>query len=180
VMTIIRPDVFFIHKDKRTELPMLTDQMGFICAKEQVESVLKGFLEFCNYYGDKEISRYNQELHEEHMSPNRPRENDKPPKPPKKGYVYLIKAENGLTKIGETISPKKRYSSIKTAVPMDTEFLFAVKTNNAPGLEEKLHEKFSNKREMGEWFRLSEKDIDNTKQHFTSLGYEIVGSEVVG
>ncbi len=175
----MRCDVFFVRHDEETGLPILTDQMGFIYTKEDASPVWEGFLRFLEYYSDGKARKHNKDLYEHYFSDMRRKEGKKQ-KTNKDGYVYFIKAENGLTKIGETISPKSRYSNIKSMVPMYTEFLFAVKTDNAPGLEEKLHEKFSNKREMGEWFRLSEKDIDSTKQHFKSLGYEMVGSEVVG
>ena len=75
------------------------------------------------------------------------------------GYVYIIKAENGLYKIGKSITPTSRISTLRTASPVDVQMYRIFKSSDYHYAEEVLHDQFSEKRERGEWFRLSEEDL---------------------
>ena len=64
-------------------------------------------------------------------------------------YVYFFESE-GRFKIGRSVNPYKRYSSIKTHSPFPVEFVLAFR---APKIVEKiLHEYFKDYRSHGEWF----------------------------
>jgi len=84
--------------------------------------------------------------------------------PSLKGYVYLIRADNGLFKIGKTGNPKNRLKSLNTGSPCELRYVSIIKTDNMDDLEERLHYHFSNKRIRGEWFALTDEDVDRISQ----------------
>lgn len=75
------------------------------------------------------------------------------------GAVYLIKSGE-FYKIGKTINYKRRYPEIKLQLPFDTEEVHIILTNNINFLEKHWHLRFKNKRKNGEWFKLSDKDVE--------------------
>lgn len=75
------------------------------------------------------------------------------------GFVYLIFADNGLTKIGLARNVKMRLDTLKTASPCHLTLLHSIKTNRAESLETELHINFASKRIRGEWFNLSNLEI---------------------
>lgn len=75
------------------------------------------------------------------------------------GYIYVLKAENGLYKIGKTKNVKKRISAIKTASPVKIEIHLLFQSSDMNKAEGMLHEMFSEFREIGEWFRIGEKEF---------------------
>jgi hypothetical protein len=78
-------------------------------------------------------------------------------------YVYLLQYPTGECKIGLTSSPNSRLSNFQTSCPYHLEFIALIKTHGASSLEHSLHIKFAAKRLRGEWFNLSEEDIDYIK-----------------
>lgn len=75
-------------------------------------------------------------------------------------YVYLIKAANGLVKIGVTRDINKRFSKIKSGSPIDVELIGSVLTATGRELERRLHQEFEAKRIRGEWFALDDQDVN--------------------
>lgn len=74
------------------------------------------------------------------------------------GYVYIIRA-NGLYKIGSTQDLNRRLMQLRTACP----FLERVQTITCYAYretEKELHRLFARERVAGEWFVLSENDLD--------------------
>lgn len=82
------------------------------------------------------------------------------------GYVYFLKAENGLTKIGCTNDVEKRMRAISTMSPERLQLIGVIKTNHKYKLESKLHDKYDNKRKHGEWFSLSDSELVAAKRNF--------------
>lgn len=76
------------------------------------------------------------------------------------GYVYLIMAENGLTKIGKTKNITQRIHTIKTSSPEKIEVYRVYKSTDYHKLEKVLHMTFKDNRVLGEWFNLSEDDFE--------------------
>lgn len=74
-------------------------------------------------------------------------------KTPDKGYVYLGRYDNGLTKIGMTTHPKTRdrYDSFK--------IFHAIRTDQKTLVEKRLHIHYQKQCMSGEVFRLSDRDI---------------------
>lgn len=78
------------------------------------------------------------------------------------GYVYVLKdtSHSGQYKIGRTSHPKTRINNFSVELPIQTEILAILKTNDAASLERRLHDKFALYRTHGEWFELNEIHID--------------------
>lgn len=82
--------------------------------------------------------------------------------PRKNGFVYLMRNNRNLfTKIGFSKNPSFRERTLQSEEP-DIEIIF-----QCPGtieLEGECHYRFSAYRVRGEWFRLSEIDIEEAKE----------------
>lgn len=75
------------------------------------------------------------------------------------GVIYLAKCQD-FYKIGHTTSdPMQRLSTLQTGNPFRVELVGTIP--GTIGQERGLHHKFARKRERGEWFRLSQEDIDS-------------------
>lgn len=74
---------------------------------------------------------------------------------PQHEYVYFLKADNGLIKIGKTKDINNRITQLNPKLPYDLKLLHTIKTNYPYKLEGFLHKIFSDKRKKGEWFDLS-------------------------
>jgi len=103
-----------------------------------------------------------------------------PPPPPTKspeperevGYVYLLRADNGLIKIGKTKSLKNRLDHFTVKLPYELHLIGVVKSERYGEIERELHDRFHNKRKRGEWFDLSEKDIEAIKEKYGLISLE--------
>jgi predicted GIY-YIG superfamily endonuclease len=76
-------------------------------------------------------------------------------------FVYLMKnTRNGYTKIGISKNPKHREKTLQSEEP-EIDLIWKKEIPNAIGREIELHKKYSDKRIRGEWFDLTEQDIQN-------------------
>jgi hypothetical protein len=73
--------------------------------------------------------------------------------------VYVLRADNGLVKIGQTKRPKDRFRTFNTGLPYDLECIHLIEHNDFLELEVYLHSRFERNRVRGEWFRLSDEEI---------------------
>ena len=80
--------------------------------------------------------------------------------PKEHGYIYVLKADNGLYKIGRSKTPTERIRSLETKLPYELETVLILESGNYIQLELDLHQHFSNKRKQGEWFILGPEDIE--------------------
>lgn len=81
----------------------------------------------------------------------------------KKGFVYVLQSPTGAYKIGRTKSPEDRLKTFSVKLPFEVEYTCLIKAEDMYSAEKRLHEKFSEKRINGEWFKLNENDIDYIK-----------------
>lgn len=72
-------------------------------------------------------------------------------------YVYLFRHSNGLTKIGLSKDPRKRE---KTLQAEDPRLHMLAYRKGGSDLETRLHKIFADRRFRGEWFQLSQKDVE--------------------
>lgn len=78
------------------------------------------------------------------------------------GFVYFAKdLNNSLIKIGKSVVVKQRLYQLKTEFETEIELIATIADEDSLHLERKFHEKFDGKRVHGEWFDLSEEDINN-------------------
>lgn len=77
------------------------------------------------------------------------------------GYVYIARAENGLYKIGRAKDPAARVRGFAGAVmPFVVELVHTIRSSDYIQAESFLHQRYAHCRRVGEWFQLSERDLD--------------------
>lgn len=75
------------------------------------------------------------------------------------GFVYLLGCPEGYCKIGRTKNLQSRLSSIGLQLPWRIELLHSIPVSDPVWAERFLHQKFTSCRMNGEWFLLSDSDI---------------------
>lgn len=76
------------------------------------------------------------------------------------GYIYLMPSPLGVYKIGLTTNPTQRKRHFTTMLPFDVEFIALIQSDDIKRLERQLHTKFKSKHYKGEWFHLSQEDVN--------------------
>lgn len=99
-----------------------------------------------------------------------PRTPAKPYKPQRSEWthpdkVYLLKAGPAY-KIGIASDVKKRVYELQTGCPYPVEILGQWDHGEAFRLEQQLHSMFASKRLAGEWFALTEQDVETIRDFF--------------
>lgn len=80
---------------------------------------------------------------------------------PAGGYVYLVRdTALGMTKIGSATDYRSRVGGLQTACPQELHLIAVIQSDKYIGIERELHAKYSDKRYRGEWFSLTDEDID--------------------
>ncbi len=79
------------------------------------------------------------------------------------GHVYLLKHDKAY-KIGRSSDASRRYKEIKVQMPLKTEEIHVIETDDTVGIEAYWHKRFANKRLEGEWFALNKADIKAFKR----------------
>lgn len=80
------------------------------------------------------------------------------------GYVYLLRADNGLCKIGKAKVVNDRVRQLEISLPYDLELVSELYAEDCTETEANLHRRFAKKRIKGEWFKLDETDIEYIKE----------------
>lgn len=80
---------------------------------------------------------------------------------PSPGYVYLISAVGtGIFKIGKTqVSVLTRLKGLQTGSPVLLRYVYHVYVENVDICEVELHRRFSDRRQIGEWFALTPTEV---------------------
>lgn len=80
---------------------------------------------------------------------------------PSKQYVYIIRDVEltGLYKIGKSKSLNSRLYDFGVKLPFEFHIVHLIPCDDVDWLECDLHQKYSHKRLRGEWFNLSDEDI---------------------
>ena len=82
-----------------------------------------------------------------------------------KGIVYVLKLKDkNIYKIGVTNDLNRRLKQISPRLPFEVEVEHTIKHNHIYNLEKELHERFSDKRMNGEWFRLNKSDLQEIRE----------------
>lgn len=76
------------------------------------------------------------------------------------GYIYIIKADTGHYKIGRTKNVPKRLNFFGVRLPFAIELCWSIKVDDMYRFESWLHRYFKNERVNGEWFNISDFDLD--------------------
>ena len=75
-------------------------------------------------------------------------------------WVYVIRSDNGLFKIGVTNNVATRLAALDTASPVVLSVFAVLESNRARSIEAELHKRFTHLRKRGEWFSLGQDDLD--------------------
>ena len=86
--------------------------------------------------------------------------------------MYLLRSQDGLYKIGKSKTPNIRIRALCVVLPFDIMPVHVIYSRDYGWAERYLHAKFEGQRVRGEWFRLSEEDVDWI-QHQTELAQNI-------
>lgn len=78
------------------------------------------------------------------------------------GYIYILKSELGY-KIGKSKTLNNRMSVFNVKMPFAFESIFDAQIENYHSIEKELHELYADKNINGEWFNLSDEDIEAIK-----------------
>jgi hypothetical protein len=79
----------------------------------------------------------------------------------KSGYIYAIRGDDGYTKIGLSVDPKERLESLRREYgDRSLQIYAAFKVENMLKTERELHGLYSQKSVGGEWFDLSQGELD--------------------
>ena len=82
------------------------------------------------------------------------------------GYVYVLRAENGLFKIGRSRNPMQRVQELSgTTGPVEIELILSHYVADCAKSERELHAAFTDKRARGEWFALDVFDLMRIVQY---------------
>lgn len=83
-------------------------------------------------------------------------------------FVYLIKnTETQQHKIGIATNVENRLKQLQTGSPARLEVIHVIKTLTPFELEQELHCKYKDKRLLGEWFNLSDFEVEEIKNKDT-------------
>jgi len=139
------------------------DPNGIIPSLETWQEIAAEVAKFYSQVTNAEIDAYNletlreqQKVQQGHRAPSTNHKR----RHAKSGYVYLLRADNGLYKIGKTTCLDRRITELSIKLPYELELIHAVESDNIDVLEQLLHEQFADKRVRGEWFALSARDVE--------------------
>lgn len=79
------------------------------------------------------------------------------------GWVYLLRSSDDVYKIGRTRDPKNRIRTFSVKLPFDVEYEHLVRCDDMYAMETELHQRFADKRLDGEWFILTDNDVEYIK-----------------
>lgn len=161
----IFPSAYFLKYVKELNGVAVVDgSFGIPLSGEEHRELIKLLSNFVNNYGDKldsDMEEIKEKILErENLSMNQPHYETEKKKI--KGYVYFVSC-NGLVKIGRTKNFKDRMDVYSVKSPFETKILHQIKTDDSVSLEKHFHTIFMDKRTSGEWFDLTDKDIENIK-----------------
>lgn len=90
---------------------------------------------------------------------------------PEAGYVYILSDGLGHYKIGRTKHLTNRIKQLSTQPPFAITLIAAFTVVHTAHIEKMLHETYAEQRLNGEWFSLSQSDIDDMTSTFGEEGY---------
>jgi RNA polymerase subunit RPABC4/transcription elongation factor Spt4 len=94
------------------------------------------------------------------------------------GYIYLLKMLDAFFKIGLSRNPDHRIIGIGTGLPFTITKIHEFRCPKTNSIESMLHKLFEDKREKGEWFRLSQEDVEWLKSFEDDMKYVTLVSKI--
>ena len=138
---------------------------GFIMSQTDFVALLPDIMRFYSSVTDAQIEDRNRQTlvcHEQEKRQNIDAPNSQKPQrscPVKPGYVYLLKSDHGLYKIGRAESAEHRVGTLGVQLPFEITPEHFIKCEDMVSAEKMLHDMFAERRQRGEWFRLNKGDV---------------------
>lgn len=132
---------------------------GIIVDVDEVTELVGELNKFIEVANQTEILKHNKEMFERWNNEGRTQKESTKKSKRKDGFVYLIKADNGLYKIGRTKNKDLRMGQLRIQLPYGFSEVLSIKTNDCVTLEKRIHIDFKDKRKQGEWFELKDSDV---------------------
>lgn len=82
----------------------------------------------------------------------------------RKGFVYLMRSDNGIYKIGRTKNIEARRRGIERDIPIAVVLVHSFATKDSHKAESYLHKLYSDCRIRYEWFDLSDDQVNDIKR----------------
>lgn len=138
--------------DKQCYVP--SDQYGFLKTHAEVRELYELLEKYIQSYTSQEINDENNKLKAGYSAKTELEQHSKIA-----GHIYLLKDSSGYIKIGCSENYKKRVRSLQYSNPT-VKVIKLIKTKDIIGLESLLHETFAHRRIKGEWFSLTDDDMN--------------------
>jgi len=142
------------------------DFNGIIPSLETWQEIVAEVAKFYSRVTTADIDAHNleqlreqQKVEQGHRSPSTNHKHQRQ----KRGYVYLLRADNGLYKIGKTNYLDRRITDLSIKLPYKLDLIHSIESENMDALEQSLHERFADKRVRDEWFALNAEDVEFIK-----------------
>ena len=90
------------------------------------------------------------------------------------GYCYLMKDDNypNVIKIGVSMTPKKKKKTLGHQIPKISLYK-VLKTKNMREIEKALHNQYETKCVRGEWYKLTDEEINNIVEQYHFTDYSL-------
>lgn len=90
----------------------------------------------------------------------------------REGVVYFIRDPyKKITKIGRTKDINTRFENLRSEHKTDLKLILTIPTEDTVLLEKEIHKKFDDKRIAGEWFYITNSDIEGIKNEYVNAGW---------
>lgn len=172
-----------IHQGERTEKRRcLVDQQGCVVTSDQLRELIAIASEAFELLPDEDLEQYNLnqrerrfmgwieqnsgQPYEEHVAGIRPKRVPRVHKP-QPGYVYVVEG-GGYYKIGKAKDIRNRTTWFELKLPFEVKLVYLIESEYYSETEKELHLAFANKRINGEWFDLTEEDLDYIMRTYTN------------
>lgn len=131
----------------------------YLISIKHAKKMILACQEYLEHITPEEIELYNKKLQEYRIKDMDYRVSERLKQKKKKlAFVYLMhNKRNGFYKIGRSKNPNYRECTLQSEEP-EVELLFHMESTSS--VEALLHKKFESKRIRGEWFSLSQNDVD--------------------
>lgn len=156
--------MIFFHDFEGYDGKVPTDQMGLLYNKDKIRDIVETLTAYLETFPDDLLLAEHEAFSkkyfpEDHGLPRKPA----PVKTRKsvEGFVYLMKSLEGY-KIGVAKDPLSRLNSIRTSAP-SIELIHTFEADDYRMAEDLLHKEFQSKHIAGEWFDLSDSEVEDIK-----------------
>lgn len=131
----------------------LTNQDGFIVPKDDIARLFQELNRFFEVHSSEDIEAHNQVIQNRMSHPEMEEIGDGP------GHIYLMKDTQNRYKIGLSIDPERRLQQMKRKNG-EVYLIHTFPADNMAQAEKALHWNYRLQKIKGEWFDLTDKDIE--------------------